>query len=106
MTEGQLSHLQNQILRASLEAEQEVQACRLRLSLIGQRLQTLGRAFIEHPEEVTPLPEPTSFYDYREEIRVFRDAETALRLSSELRNLIQKAKAAAECEAALKSAPF
>ena len=72
MTEGQLSHLRNEILGASLDAEQAVLACRLRLSLIGQHLKTIGLALEEHPEEINPLPEPTSALDYRKQIEILR----------------------------------
>ena len=106
MTEGQLSQLQNEILRASFDAEQKVQACRLRLAIIGQHLQDIGRAFQEHPEEINPLPEPTSAYDYRKEIAVLRDGENAIQLCKELRALIQTAKAAKMREGMFKSGPF
>jgi len=44
MTEGQLTALENEILQAAFSAEKDVTACRLRLSVIGQHLGSLGRA--------------------------------------------------------------
>jgi hypothetical protein len=106
MTEGQLSHLQNEVFRASFDAHQAVETCRARLALIGQNLQTIGFALIEHPEEVTPLPEPISSYDYRKAIEALRDGEKAVKLCADLRNLIQQAKAADQRKAILTAGPF
>lgn len=106
MTEGQISHLENEILRNAFDAERAVEISRLRLSLLGQHLESIGRALQEHPEEVTPLPEPTSTYDYRKEITTLRDGEKAVQLCAQLRSLIQQAKAAEARKAMLKSGPF
>jgi hypothetical protein len=106
MTEGQLSHVQNEALRASFDAHQAVQTCRGRLALIGQKLHTIGFALMEHPEEVNPLPEPISSYDYRKEIEAIRDGEKAVTLCADLRNLIQQAKAADQRKAMLTTGPF
>lgn len=94
MTEAQLGSLQNDILRAAFDAQQSVEAIRLRLSLIGQSLGAIARAFEEHPEEITTLPEANSLYDYRKEIAVLRDAENSLRICAELRVQIERAKSA------------
>jgi len=106
MTEGQLTHVQNEALRASFDAHQAVETCRMRLALIGQNLQTIGFALTEHPEEVNPLPEPISPYDYRKAIETLRDGEKAVKLCAELRNLIQQAKAADQRKAMFTGGPF
>ena len=94
MTEGQLSALQQEIASAAFDAEQSVQASRARLALFGQRLEAIGQALQEHPEEVNPLPEPISPYDYRKEIAVLRDGEKVVKLCAELRLLMERAKTA------------
>ena len=106
MTEGQQTNFENEILHAAFTAEKAVGACRLRLSVVGQHLESLGRALQEHPEEVTRLPEPHSIYDYREELGVLTDGEKVNRLCDELRSLMQKAKSAEQRKAMLISGPF
>jgi hypothetical protein len=106
MTEGRLSHIRNELIVASLDADEAVRACKKRLSLIGERLEALGRAFVGHPEEVNPLPEPTRIYDYREEIATLRDGEAAIKLAAELRQLVQQAKAMRQRVESFTSGPF
>jgi hypothetical protein len=106
MTEGQLSHIRNEYIVASMDADEAEDACRKRLALIGERLVTLGRAFIDRPEEVNPVPEPISSYDYRKEIAILRDGEAAIKLSADLRQLIQQAKAMRQRLESFKSGPF
>lgn len=106
MTEGQLSHIQNEYIRNALDAQAAVETCRAHLRLIGLQLLSIGQAVIDHPEEVNQLPEPTSLYDYRKEIAALRDGERAVKMCAELRTLIQKAKAAENLRAALETGPF
>jgi hypothetical protein len=94
MTEGQQTTLENEILQAAFSAEKAVTAHRLRLSVIGQYLESLGRALQEHPEDVTRLPEPTSIYDYRKELEALKDGERVIALCNELRALLLRAKSA------------
>lgn len=93
MTAEQQVQLKKDVLYAVQEAEDEVTAYRLRLSVIGQHLGSLSRAFQEHPEHVTRLPDPHSLYDYTEGIRIFRDAEIVLRMCDDLRFAEEKVKA-------------
>ena len=106
MTGEQLANLENEVFQAALSAEKAVAACRLRLSIIGQHLETIGRALQEHPEEVTPLPEPISPHDYRTEINALRDGEKAIQLCNELRVLRERAKQAEARRAMLANGPF
>jgi hypothetical protein len=106
MTEGQLSHIRNEYIVASLDADEAEDACRKRLALIGERLVAIGRAFIDHPEEVNPVPETISIYDYRKEVATLRDGEAAIKLSAELRQLMQRAKAMRQRLESFKSGPF
>lgn len=94
MTEAQQTNLENEILQAAFSAQKAVIACKLRLSLIGQHFESLGRALQDHPEDVTRLPEPTSIYDYREELKSLANGERVITLCNELRALILKAKSA------------
>lgn len=106
MTEGQLSHIRNEYIVASMDADEAEDACRKRLALIGERLVAIGRAFIDHPEEVNPLPEMISVYDYRKEIATLRDGEAAIKLSFDLRQLSQRAKAMRQRLETFKNGPF
>ena len=106
MTEAQQTVFENEILRAAFAAEKAVSIHKLRLSIVADRLETLVRAFREHPEEVTPLPEPHSLYDYRAEIAILRDGEKALRMCADLRSLIQNASEAEKRKGMLISGPF
>jgi hypothetical protein len=106
MTEGQQTNLENEILHAAFAAERAVSACRLRLSVIGQRLEALGHALQEHAEQVTSLPEPESIYDYREELKTLKDGESVIQLCNELRLLIQRSKSAEKRKGMLVSGPF
>jgi hypothetical protein len=106
VTADQKTHFENEILHAALAAEQAVNACRLRISVVADHLDTLARALREHPEEVTRLPEPHSLYDYREQLAVFADGERIVKLCNELRFLIQKTKAAEKRRGMLISGPF
>jgi hypothetical protein len=105
MTTEQQTHFENEILRAALIAQREENASRLRLSAIGQQLQSLGRALQQHPEEVTPLPEPQSVYDYREPLNAL-DRKRVVDLCAELRSLGQAVKAAEQRKAMLTYGPF
>lgn len=106
MTTDQQTHFENEILHAELAAEREIQACRIRISVVADHLETLVHGLREHPEEVTRLPEPQSIYDYREQLAVFADGEKVVKLCNELRFLIQKLKAAKMRKAMLTSGPF
>jgi hypothetical protein len=107
MTEGQQAHFENEILGAALSAEKDVIACRLRLAVMGQHLESLGCALQEHPEEVNPLPEPQSMYDYREGLRLIRtEGQKVVDMCKELRVLIQRAKTAGKRKEMLSSGAF
>jgi hypothetical protein len=106
MTEGQLSHIQNEYLRNALDAQAAVDTCRAHLRLLGLQLLSIGQAAIDHPEEINPLPEPISLYDYRREIAALRDGERIVKMCAELRTLIQKAQAAENMQASFKNGPF
>jgi len=106
MTEGQQTNLEDEIFHAAFAAEKAVRACRLRLAVIGQRLEALGRALQEHAEQVTSLPEPESIYDYREELKTLKDGENVIQLCNELRVLIQRFKSAEKRKGPLISEPF
>jgi hypothetical protein len=106
VTIDQQTHFENEILHAALAAERDVSACRLRISVVADRLETLVHALREHPEEVTRLPEPHSVYDYREELTVFADGEKVVNLCNDLRFLIKKAKGAEKRKGMLISGPF
>jgi len=106
MTEAQQTVFENEIIRAAFAAEKAVSTHRLRLSVVADHLETLARAFREHPEEVTPLPNPHSLYDYRAQVAVLRDGEKALSMCADLRSLIQKANDAEKRKGMLISGPF
>ncbi len=106
MTADQQTHFENEILHAALATEKAVNACRLRISVVADHLETLVRALREHPEEVTRLPEPHSIYDYREELTVFADGEKVVKLCNELRFLMQKVNEAEKRRRMLISGPF
>jgi hypothetical protein len=105
MTEEQKHLFESEILHAMLEAERAANNCRLRLSLIGQHLTSLGRALQVHPEEVTPLPEPHSIHDYRQAINDL-DRKKVVDLCNELRALIEVEKGAQKRVAMLSHGPF
>ena len=107
MTVDQQTHFENEILNSALAAERAVNACRLRISIVADRLETLTRALREHPEEVTRLPEPQSLYEYRKELAVFADGErVVIDLCNELRFLMKKAQEAEKRKGMLISGPF
>ena len=106
MTEAQQTHLENEILHAAFAAQKAVTACKLRLSVMGQHLESLGRALQEHPEEVTRLPEPQSIYDYREDLEVLANGDKVAPMCSELRSLLKKATSAEKRKGMLISGPF
>lgn len=93
MTQDQIEYGENQIAAAALAARKSATALRRRISLIGERLEFLGRALQRHPEEVTPTPEPISIYDYREGINAL-DRRQVLAMCEELRQLEMKVKMA------------
>jgi hypothetical protein len=105
MTAEQQAHLESQVLHAAFTAEKAVAACRLRIALVGQQLEALGRGLQHHAEEVTPLPEPTSMYDYREGLNAL-DRTKLTGMCNELRALIQAADAAEKRKAMLTAGPF
>ncbi len=105
MTEEQKHLFESEILHAHLEAERAANNYRLRLSLVGQHLTSLGRALQLHPEEVTPLPGPHSIYDYREAINDL-DRNKVVDLCNELRALMEVEKAAQKRVAMLSYGPF
>jgi hypothetical protein len=105
MTAEQKYLFETEILHAALAAERAANDYRLRLSLIGQHLTSLGRALQLHPEAVTPVPEPRSMYDYREAINDL-DRKKVVELCNELRALIQVEEAAQKRVAMLSSGPF
>ena len=107
MTEEQRTRYKNEILGAAFSAEEDVTTCRMRLSVIGQHLEILGRAFQEHPEAVNPTPESQSIYDYREAIKVITtEGQKAIEMCKELRFLIQQAKTAERRKEMLSSGAF
>lgn len=64
MTKEQQTQLEKDALHAVYSLEQEAEALKLKLSLIGQPLEKLGRALQNNPEHVSPLPAPHFLYDY------------------------------------------
>jgi hypothetical protein len=106
MTQEQNTQLKKDILFAAQAAAEEVEAYRLKLSLIGQALQDIGRALQEHPEHVTRLPDPNSLYDYTEGIKTLRDGEKVIKMCEDLRFSEQKAKVAEARTAVFKLSAF
>jgi hypothetical protein len=93
MTRDQIEYAESQILQAALSARKAVRASKLRIFVIGQQLESLGRALQNHPEEVTPTPEPVSIYDYKDGLNAL-DRAKVVSMCNELRNLEIQAKAA------------
>jgi hypothetical protein len=106
MINAQQTVLENEIISAAFAAEKAISTERLSLSVVADRLETLARAFREHPEEVRPLPDPHSLYDYSAEVAVLRDGEKAIRMCADLCILIEKSKQAEMRKGMLISEPF
>jgi hypothetical protein len=94
MTEAQQAEQEKDLLYAVHVAERDARAFMNKLSLMGQEIESLGRALQEHPEEVTPLPEPHSMYDYRAGLNLMGDRKNVISLCNEYRSRIQKVKVA------------
>lgn len=92
MTQEQHSQLEKEVVFAAHQAEKDVAAYRLRLSITGQHLESLGRALQHHPSEISLLPDPYSLYDHCEGVKILRDGQTVIAMLIELRNLEQRAK--------------
>ena len=101
MTQAERTQLQKDIIFAFHTTQQDVVAHRARLAIMGERLERLGVALQNHPELITPLPEPTANYDYRDELNAISDRQTIIDLCAEVRRLEQKRKAAEMRKAAL-----
>ena len=106
MTSEQLTHAQSEFIRAAVEAEMAVRTCKMRLAVIGQYLEALGRAFQDHPEEIRSVPEAHSVFDYRKAIEILREGEKHLKMCDEFRSLTQQAQMAKQRQAMFTSGPF
>jgi hypothetical protein len=88
MTTEQQFHLKDDFdAFTALNAARE---CRRKIAAVGVLLSGLGQALQEHPEDVTPLPEPQSGSDYRDALNAL-DRQKIIDLCKELRALIQVA---------------
>lgn len=94
MTKEQQTQLEKDALHAIYTLEQEAEALRLRISLIGQPLEKLGRALQQNPEEVSPLPDPHFLYDYTQGLNLLGDRQGVIRMCDELRRVQQDIKVA------------
>ncbi len=94
MTREQQTQLEKDALYAVYTLEQEAEALRLRISLIGQPLEKLGRALQHNPELVSPLPDPHLMYDYTHGLNLLDDRQGIVRMCEELRRVEQDIKAA------------
>lgn len=94
MTKEQQTQLEKDALHAVFTLEQEAQALRLKISLVGQPLEKLGRALQQNPEEVSPLPDPHFLYDYTQGLNLLGDRQGVIRMCEELRRIEQDIKVA------------
>ena len=94
MTQAERTQLQKDVIFAFHTTQQDVIAHRARLAIMGERLERLGLALQHHPELVTPLPELTANYDYRDELNAMTDRKTIIDLCGEVRTLEEKRKIA------------
>ncbi len=92
MTQNERTQVQKDVMIAFYMTKEEVMYHRSRLALIGEKIERLGLALQQHPELITPLPEPTANYDYRDELNAISDRQTIINLCAELRDLEQKRK--------------
>ncbi len=92
MTQTERTQLQKDVIFAFHTTRLDVQDHRARLEIMGERLERLGLALQKHPEFITPLPEPTANYDYRDELNAISDRQTIIDLCAEIRLLEQKRK--------------
>jgi hypothetical protein len=92
MTKEQQTQLEKDALHAVYTLEQEADALRLRVSLIGQSIERLGRALQQNPEHVSPLPDPHFLYDYTQGLNLLQDRQEVVRMCDELRNVEQEIK--------------
>ena len=94
MTETQRTQLEKDALHAVYTLEQEAEALRLRIALVGQPLESLGRALQQNPEQVSPLPDPHFLYDYTPGLNLLGDRKGVVRMCEELRHVEQEIKIA------------
>jgi hypothetical protein len=94
MTREQQTQLEKDGLHAVYTLEQEAEALRLRISLVGQPLERLGRALQQNPEQVSPLPDPHFLYDYTQGLNLLGDRQGVVRMCEELRHIEQEIKIA------------
>ena len=94
MTQVERQELEKDVLYTAFVAEREAAAHRVRLGLIGEQLERLGRALQDHPEAVTALPDPHSLYDYSQDLNALNGRQIVIELCKELQILEQKQKTA------------
>jgi len=94
MTKEQQTQLEKDELHAVYTLEQEAEALRLKLSLMGQPLEKLGRALRQNPEQVSPVPDPHFLYDYTKGLDLLGDRQGVVRMCEELRCVEQEIKIA------------
>jgi hypothetical protein len=94
MTKEQQTQLEKDALHAVYTLEQEARALKLRISLIGQPLERLGRALQQNPEQVSPLPDPHFLYDYTQGLNLLQNRQEVIQMCEELRHLEQEIKVA------------
>jgi hypothetical protein len=94
MTNEQQTQLEKDALHAVYALEQEAEALRLRMSLVGQPLEELGRALQQNPEQVTPLPDPHFLYNYTQGLNLLGDRQGVVCMCEELRRVEQHIKVA------------
>ena len=92
MTQTEHTQLKKDVLYAFYTADMEATKHRITLSMMGERLERLGLALQNHPELVTPLPEPNALYEYNEELNHLPERQKVIDLCAELRSLEQKKK--------------
>ena len=96
MTEQARVELEKDVLHGASVAKRNSETVKAKLSLIGERLERLGRALQVHPEVVMPLLEVNAEFDYRDGLNELGSAhQQIIDLCNELRASDQK-KAAAE----------
>lgn len=97
MTEEAKVQLAKDVLYGASTAAKEYGAVKVKLGMIGERLERLGHALQHQPEIVRPLPEVGSEYDYRDCLNELGSArQQVVDLCEELRTLAHRRNKAEE----------